>query len=423
MKKKVPLSLVVTVIILAMTFTFTATFTYAQRIFNQNIESLQEKSITYDKLAKLDIIVRNNFYGTINEELMLNTISAGLMAGLDDENSKYLNSIQYSKYLENQANVRTNYGIETIKDELTGYARIIKVHKFSSAFEMGLIQNDLITRINEIEIKLLTESQIESLLLNSKAGNAKITYLSYLTGEEKTVELTIRKYNLETVSSKLLGSVGYVKIEVFNDSTPSQLNEILQKLLTDGAGSFVFDVRNVGGDNYDSASRILDMLLPSGILMKAEYDETSEKNTTIKTLYTSNSVEIDKPMVAIVNAKTWGCAELFALNLQEAKVLVVGEKTAGKGMLQEIYPQADGSAIQLTVAKILTGNNTTFADTGVMPSLEILLSKEQKEQWFTLTTQNDPQITKAISAAESLLKDAEIKKAPESVTTPESDSK
>ena len=403
MNKKISVSLVVAIILVAITTTFSMTFIFAQEIFNKNIVSLQEKSATYEKLAKLDVVARNNFYGEINDEILLDTISAGYIAGLGDKNSKYYSKTQYSSYLASISSEASSVGVEIIKDTASGYARVVEVYALTTAADAGIVKNDFITHINDIGVKGLTQTQINAMLKDFNEEKITVTYLTGATNEEKTVDLAKRTHTIPTVTSELIGSVGYMKLSNFNGSTPMEFETQIQDLVSNGAESFVFDVRNNTSSDLDSVQRVLDMLLPSGVIAKGEYRNIGGAQTTIKTLYTSDAREMREPMVVLVNENTASGAELFAVDLQETdKAEIVGVETAGIGTIQEIFPQTDGSAMQITVARLLTSENNYIDGIGVIPDFGAVLSEEQQLEWYSLTTANDPQIIRAVSIAENL---------------------
>lgn len=109
-------------------------------------------------------------------------------------------------------------------------------------------------------------------------------------------------------------------------------------------------------------------------------------------------------MVCIINGSTASSAELFALSLREfGKAQLIGAKTMGKGTIQAA-PQklSDGSAVVITVAKLLTGQLTSFDGTGIQPDIEVLLTADEEQTYYDLTLDRDPQVQRAIELANSL---------------------
>ncbi len=154
------------------------------------------------------------------------------------------------------------------------------------------------------------------------------------------------------------GNVGYIRIRQFDSTTPSELDYAIRSPSANGAGSLVFDLRDNGGGLLDDAIQCIDLIAPEGTLAFAE-----DKNGTQTLLGTSTSESrIDLPVVCLVNGSTASAAELFASSLRTLNgARLVGTTTQGKGTIQS-SPQrlSDGSAVVLTVAKLVCGDGSCF---------------------------------------------------------------
>ena len=167
-----------------------------------------------------------------------------------------------------------------------------------------------------------------------------------------------------TVSGEMVNeSVGYMKIKGFKKNTPQQFIETLERLTSNGAKAIVFDVRDNGGGIVESLSECLDPLLPEGVIATAEY-----KDGHSETLVYSDETKLDIPMVVLVNGKTASAAELFAAALRDyAKAPLVGEKTYGKGVMQQTTEFGNNGAVVLTVAKYKTELSECYDGVGLVP--------------------------------------------------------
>lgn len=155
-------------------------------------------------------------------------------------------------------------------------------------------------------------------------------------------------------------------------------------MISDGAQAFIFDVRGVDTGTLYSVTQVLDKLLPSGPLVSS-----TDKNGETTLLASSDERSVDLPMAVLVDEKTSGEAELFAVAIRDyGKGQIVGVKTAGKGTMQEIFPLTDGSAIEITTARYNPPYSPSFDGEGVQPDFEVRLSDEgQKGSDPALDTQ------------------------------------
>ena len=143
-------------------------------------------------------------------------------------------------------------------------------------------------------------------------------------------------------------------------------------MISDGAQAFIFDVRGVNTGTLYSVTHILDKLLPGGPLVSS-----TDKNGETTLLASSDERSVDLPMAVLVDEKTSGEAELFAVAIRDyGKGQIVGVKTAGKGTMQEIFPLTDGSAIEITTARYNPPYSPSFDGEGVQPDFEVRLSEE-----------------------------------------------
>ena len=198
----------------------------------------------------------------------------------------------------------------------------------------------------------------------------------------------------------MLDSVGYIKIRQFDGSTPSELDYAIRSLATSGAQSLVFDLRDNGGGVLDDAISCIDLIAPEGTVAYAE--DKNGNRTIIGSSDDESKVEL--PIVCLVNGNTASAAELFAASLRTMNgARLVGTTTMGKGTIQS-SPQrlSDGSAVSITVAKLICGDGSCFDGTGLSVDVERALSAEETTNFYDYTPEDDPQIQRAVSAAQQL---------------------
>ena len=201
-------------------------------------------------------------------------------------------------------------------------------------------------------------------------------------------------------SALLQDSVGYIKIWQFDGTTPSELDYALRSLTASGATSLVFDLRDNGGGILEDAISCIDLITPEGTLA---YAEDKYGNRTLLGSSTGESA-IALPLVCLVNGNTASAAELFASSLRTLSgARLVGTTTMGKGTIQS-SPQrlSDGSAVVVTVAKLLCGDGSCFDGTGLTVDVERSLTADEQTSYYDFTFDTDPQIQRAVSTAQQL---------------------
>ena len=395
MNRKISVGMAVTIVILAMTVTFSITMLIAMRLFDSTVSSVKEKESMYNKVAEVDRYVRSNDYYPIDETVLYDRLTAGYLLGTGDKYARYYSAIAYTELMNQQSGKVMGIGVELGIDQ-TGYAKVTKVYEDSPAQEAGIVAGDYITAIDGTEVKSLSGVDAVQARLQGEAGTTvNVTWLNS-EAASKTADLTHSGYTSTTVDYQMLDSVGYIKIRQFDGSTPSELDYAIRSLTASGAQSFVFDLRDNGGGVLDDAVSCIDLIAPEGTVAYAE-----DKNGNRTIIGSSdNESRVDLPIVCLVNGNTASAAELFAASLHTMNgARLVGTTTMGKGSPQRL---SDGSAVSITVAKLICGDGSCFDGTGLSVDVEKALTAEETTNFYDYTPETDPQIQRAVSAAQQL---------------------
>ncbi len=399
MNRKISVGMAVTIVILAMTVTFSITMLVAMRLFDSTVNSVKEKESMYNKIAEVDRYVRSNDYYNIDETVLYDRLTAGYLLGTGDKYARYYTANAYTELMNIQSGKIMGIGVELGMDQ-TGYAKVTKVYEGSPAQEAGIVAGDYITAIDGTDVKSLSGVDAVQSRLRGEAGTTvSVTWLDS-EAASKTADLTHSGYTSTTVDYQMLDNVGYIKIRQFDGTTPSELDYAIRFLTTNGAQSLVFDLRDNGGGVLDDAISCIDLVAPEGTVAYAE-----DKNGNRTVIGSSDGEsEIDLPMVCLVNGNTASAAELFAASLRTmCGARLVGTTTMGKGTIQN-SPQrlSDGSAVSVTVAKLVCGDGSSFDGTGLSVDVERALSTEEAASIYDYTPETDPQVQRAVSAAQQL---------------------
>lgn len=381
MNKKISLGLAISLIAIASAVTFILTSFFSLQSFNNMVKDVNEKAKKYGSLQTLDGFVREHYYGDIDEDNLSDGILKGYVSGLGDKYSRYLTPEEYQEEVSSESGKLVGLGLTLTQDE-SGYIRIVEIMADSPVSDAGVHAGDIITSVegNDVLIEGF-DASIDALM--GQEGTS-ITLTIRRDGIDKDYVFTRRSMEVKSVEGEMLkGYIGYIKITGFKQNTSEQFISELEKLRSNGAKGFVFDVRDNPGGLVTSLEECVDPLLPEGVIATSEYlDGHSD------TLVYSDESEIDLPMVVIVNKKTASAGELFAASLKDfGKAQLVGTQTYGKGVMQETSRFDDGSAVVLTVAKYKTANSECYDGVGITP--EVIIDDDAE-------TEADEQLEKAI---------------------------
>lgn len=402
MSKKVSLGAAAAMTLVAAAITVSLTYTFAMGRFNEKVADVNERQAMYTKLSEIDRKVRQDYIGEIGETELNDGIAAGYMAGLGDAGAKYLSAEKYKNYLSSTSKKAVGVGVRTIQDT-DGNMEVIEVLPNSPAGKSGLQKGDVIYRIDDKEVVRLSYGEAANRLDGTAGTAVKLGVLRNETKDGKTtsrqLEITVTRaeYQRITVSSSVInGNVGYIAISEFQSSTKEQFVSAINTLTEKKVAGLVVDLRNNSGGSTEVMASVLDEFLPAVNLVSY-----ADKSGKITTEYSSKSGEINLPVTVVVNASTYGAAEVFAADIKDYKKgKLVGEKTAGNGVKEEMIPLSDGSAIQISAGYYTRVDGKTFNGTGVDVDMAVEMTQEEKDLLLrrSLTALQDPQVQTAVTA-------------------------
>ena len=400
MSKKISLGVAAAIALIAMAVTFSLTMVVSMNMFNTTVSSVKNKERQYNKLSEIDRFVRANEYFTINNDTLNDTIAAGYVLGISDKYARYYTAKAYSEKLAMDSGKLTGIGVSVVNDPSSGYARIIRLFENSPADDAELQVGGFITAINGVSTRQLTETAaINSALLGEEGTTTTITYLTP-DRQEQTLDLVHSNYKTPTVSYQVLNEkVGYLRVYSFSSTTGSEFKSAVDALMDSNVQTMVFDLRDNTGENLNAALVAADYCLPSGLIASQQ-----GKDGTVTDLRMSDETALSVPAVCLVNGSTAGSAELFANALRKmGDALLVGTTTTGNGVVMS-DPQSfsDGSAAVITVGILQDNEGETWNDFGLTPDVDATLTSDELNSYYDFTTDTDPQIAKAVAAAQML---------------------
>lgn len=415
MSKRISIGLALTITLLAMTATVSVTMIFAMRIFDSTVQSVKEKEAMYEKIGEIDQVARNNFLFEINDGILYDMLSAGFVAGLSDRTSRYYTPKQYADYQGFQDGKIVGVGVDAVKDA-AGHLKVIRVFSDSPAADAEIAVGTTIRKIGDVDVRTLTQDAAIALLRAEQGTETVLTYSLSGGADEQTVTLLRRGYITPAIEySNQENDTGYIKILNFSATAASELDYAITVLRKGGATGIVIDLRGVSGTNYEAATRVSDIFIK-----KTEIASLYYKDGTRDVLYTTETRVVNIPVVLLVNSGTSGAAELFAITLKNfAEAKTVGVRTAGRGTATKFFRLSDGSAVELTVAKIIPKDSEEYDVIGINPDFEVQLKAEQELYFYDLTFTDDTQYLKAAEMLLTLKRAAGIEPTPQTQTQDE----
>lgn len=399
MDKKISLGLTLSLIFLSVALAVTITMTVSMKIYNKIIKDVASRATLYSTVSEIDDLVRENYFGEINENLLTAMMSGGYVEGVGDRYSYYMTADDYAAYKEEEKGNKGGIGIIAVYDSQNNNIYVAEVSEGSPAQLQGISKGDVITAVDSVAVSQGNYEDLMESLNGQKLTNVQVTFTH--GGESKTVSVA-RGYAAQTVYYSVANNIGYIKITAFYSTTAQQLEKALKHMSSNSVSSIIFDVRNTDTGLIANAVECIDILVPvategTGALATA----VDKEGKTLET-FTSDSDSVNYSMAVLVNGKTSGAAELFACDLRDfGMAQLIGTKTMGNGTMQKVFELSDGGAIALTVAKINPYKGESFNGKGLEPDITVELTAEQNSRLEMLSQADDAQYQKAVELLNS----------------------
>ena len=394
MKNKLNLLQMAMVVVLTAAVTWLITYSATIRGAENDIAELLGDSEKYAKLEEIQKYVDQHFVGEYDEAAVMEAAAEGYVDGLGDQWSYCMSADRYQQYKSDNSDRYVGIGITVNYDDDANAILVLDVIDNSPADQAEILPMDYIVAVNgEVVADLGYEGAVNALVRDE---GVKVNVTMSRNGETTEKTLTCQEVVKQYIFSELLeGNVGYIRITEFSSGAQDGFLAAVENLLSSGADSFVFDVRNNPGGDLNVLISILDRILDKKDLFIEEY-QNGQRYT-----FTSDETGLSYPMAVLCNQHSYSAAEYFAAVLQEYDVAtVVGEATTGKGYGQSTIELSDGSAMVLSVIRYYTPEGRSLKESGVTPDQEVTLAEDQMALVGRMDPTEDAQLAAAVAVVQ-----------------------
>jgi carboxyl-terminal processing protease len=237
------------------------------------------------------------------------------------------------------------------------------------AYRAGIKSGDFITKVNDETTKDLTLMDAVQKMRGPKGSKVNLTIQRDGTPDPLQFTLVRDTIKIESVKSKVLDNIGYVRLTQFQESTGRDLSKVLKQFKEQKLQSTILDLRNNPGGLLTAAVEVSEQFLPGGKLVVYTKGRESKKDEWMSK---GKDLMDDSPMIVLVNEGSASASEIVAGALQDyGRAVIVGTTSFGKGSVQTILPLGDGSGLRLTTAKYYTPKGRSIQSTGITPDIVV----------------------------------------------------
>ena len=306
--------------------------------------------------------VNESYYREIPERRLADAAIGGMVESLDDRFSTYFTPDEYDRYQQVQNSEFSGIGTTVAEDPLG--LRIVTVYDESPAEREGIKPGDRIVAAGGTSLKGKTSEEATALVKGPAGSSVRLTVRR--DGKDRQVTVTRATVSVPQVASEVKTyegtKYGVVKLAQFGSGAHAEVYEAIRQVRERGAEGIVFDLRGNGGGLVSEAQLIASAFIAEGPIVTTKGRGVPER--TLRA--TGDPVAKDVPLVVLVDGDTASASEIVAGALQDTgRAEVVGTKTFGKGVFQEVIELSNGGALDITAGQYFTPSGRNLGGKGV----------------------------------------------------------
>lgn len=339
--------------------------------------SSQNKSLPaqldYRSVNQLYSAIRENYDGKLSEQQLLDGIKSGLAQATGDPYTEYFNKEDAQAFNQQLEGSFTGIGAELGQDEDKNLIVVAPIDGFP-ADKAGIRAKDAIVSIDG---KSTSGMSIDDAVKRIRGESGTKVTLELVRDRKETLKLTITRAEIKVPSvewSVTDDNIGYMKITQFSDDTTTLATQAAQEFRNKNVKGVVLDLRDNPGGLLNSAVDVSSLWLPRGTTILQE-----KRDGKVIRTYNATGGDILKGIktTVLINGGSASASEITAGALLDNKAAtLIGEKSYGKGSVQQIQPLPDGAEVKITIARWYRPNGQNIDKKGIEPTKKIALTDD-----------------------------------------------
>lgn len=346
---------------------------------------------TYDKLLMLEKIIKKRFYlWEVSDEELRDGMFRGMLEAIGDPYTEYYTEEELFELLEQSEGYFYGIGANVKVDTVTGLPMISGIIRNSPAEEAQLRAEDIIYEVDGASVSGLTLTEAVALIRGPEG--TKVTLTIRREGESDYLKVTVTRRRVESptvVYTLLEDDMAWIQVTEFDDVTVAQFREALSMAEQDHAGGIILDLRGNPGGSLSAVVDMCKMMLPKGLIVY-----TVDKNGKRVEYKCDGKQQLNKPLVVLIDMNSASASEVMTGAIKDHGIgTLVGTTTYGKGIVQQIMPLDDGSAVKVTISAYYSPNGTNIHGVGIEPDV---ICEFDSDYYYSSEDHPDNQLEKAM---------------------------
>jgi carboxyl-terminal processing protease len=332
---------------------------------------VRDAFVSDDRALRAEILdtIDDNYYRKVDESKLEEASLKGIVRALDDPFSHYLTPGEAKAF---QASVEGRFeGVGMSVEEDRGGLKVLNVFEGSPARRAGIRKGDLITEVNGRSIAGMS-SELATGKIKGKAGTrVELTVLSPPSRHERKIHVKRQRIEVPVAEGRVVDrggtKLGVVRLLSFSSGAHGALRQKIDRVLGQGAKGLVLDLRGNGGGLLREAVLVSSTFIQKGKIVSVRGRARPERTEDAL----GGAIDPKIPVVVLVDGGSASASEITTGALRDRhRATVVGTRTFGKGLVQEVEPLSNGGVLDITVAKYyLPGGETILPRKGIKPQV------------------------------------------------------
>ena len=306
--------------------------------------------------------VLDDYYVKLKRSDLINASISGIVASLHDRFSNYLTPQEYNDFVTSAAQQDSGIGTE-VREGKRGLL-VLDVFDNSPAARAGIVAGDTITKADGVSLAGRPDAAATALVKGNPGTQVRLEILHH--GQTRSVSVTRAVVSVPVVASKLVRAAGqkvaYVRLSTFSDGAHGEVRAAIDKLRAAGARAIVLDLRHNGGGLVEEARLVASIFLPDGPIVTTR----GRTQPTVTLTADGGAIPASIPVAVLVDRETASASEIVAGALQDRhRATIVGTRTFGKGVFQEVRPLSNGGALDITVGQYYLPSGRNLGGGGI----------------------------------------------------------
>lgn len=360
---------------------------YSQDISRNILPYLGFKTPNTNNWSALDEVydsLSSHYDGEIDRKALVEGAKKGLVEAVGDQYTTYMSTSEASEFQKSlHGKIGAGIGIEmALRD---GYVRVIRTLPDNPARKAGILAGDILYKVNDEEVYALSSEKIASKIRGTAGSKVKVTIVR--DGAEKTFEMIREEINNVSADISYDQKTAIIKVTRFDTDTGKIVRGFAEKFKELNINKVILDLRGNGGGYVSAAQDLLSLWIDGQKILTQK-----SKHTGTEHLQANHGQAILSNMktVVLVNDATASASEITAGALKDyKKATILGQKTYGKGVVQNLLKLSHDSLLKVTAARWYTPNGHSIDKTGIKPDKEIINTYED------INAGRDPQLDAA----------------------------